>query len=107
MEHEARVLIVPSLQIFSVWNAATRAYDYYKAHGKPAIHAGAPPRAESNALGATPDEAAWPLPANAVKTGSGEMPQGRIASTGDRGGIDLKTSIIYGVLGYALWKMLK
>ena len=93
---------------FSVWNNGTRAYDYYESSGTPPIHAGAPPRASSSALGATPDEAAWPLPADAVKTGSGELPQGRIASR-DAGKftIDLPQSVIYAAIGYVLWRILR
>lgn len=93
---------------YSVWNNATRAYDYYEAQGAATIHAGAPPRVASSALGATPDEAAWPLPANAVKTGSGEMPQGRIASREPgKFTIDLPQSIFYAAIGYLIWRVLK
>jgi hypothetical protein len=93
---------------FSVWNNGTRSYDYYEAPGTPGIHTGAPPRAASSSLGATPDEAAWPLPANAAKVGSGEMPQGRIASSlGGTFQINIGQSIAYGVIGYLLWRMIK
>lgn len=67
---------------YSVWNNDTRSYDYYEAPGAPGIHAGAPPRVRGSALGATPDQAAWPLPGGAQKVGNGAMPQGRIASLG-------------------------
>ena len=94
---------------FSVWNNATRAYDYYTAQGDAGIHAGAPPRASTSELGATPDQAAWPLPADATKVGSGELPQGRIASTAPKGGfaIDLPRSVFYAAIGYVLWRMIK
>lgn len=92
---------------YSVWNNATRRYDYYQAQGNAEIHAGAPPRSSGYALGATPEQAAWPLPAGAVKVGSGEVPEGRIASTEKTFTIDLTQSIIYGVLGYLLWKAIK
>lgn len=92
---------------YSVWNNAARRYDYYQAQGTNEIHAGAPPRASSFALGATPEQAAWPLPAGAVKIGSGDVPEGRIASTEGGIKIDLTKSIIYGVLGYFLWKAIK
>jgi hypothetical protein len=93
---------------FSVWNNARRAYDYYEARGDATIHAGAPPRASSNALGATPEQAAWPLPADAVKTGSGELPQGRIASRdGGQFAIDLPQSIFYAAVGYLIWRVLR
>lgn len=93
---------------YSVWNNATRKYDYYEAKGANAIHAGAPPTSGSYALGATPEQAAWPLPAGAVKVGTGETPEGRIASTSSGGfRLDVKSMIIYGVLGYLLVKAFK
>lgn len=94
---------------FSVWNPGTRAYDYYDAPGNSrSVHAGAPPRSPSSSLGATTDEAAWPLPADAVKSGSGEQPEGRIASrNAGKFTIDVPSMIIYGVLGYAIWRILK
>jgi hypothetical protein len=93
---------------YSVWNNAKRSYDYFEAPGDVAIHAGAPPRAASSSLGATPDQAAWPLPAGAVKVGEGEMPQGRIASR-DAGAfsIDLPKSILYAAIGYMIWRAIK
>lgn len=93
---------------YSVWNNATRRYDYYQATGAADIHAGAPPRSSSYALGATPEQAAWPLPAGAVKVGAGDVPEGRIAST-EAGGfkLDVQSMIIYGVLGYLLVKAFK
>lgn len=93
---------------FSVWNNAARAYDYYETRGVGGIHAGAPPSSGSSALGATPDEAAWPLPADATKTGSGELPQGRIASReAGKFTIDLPQSIFYAAIGYVIWRVLK
>lgn len=74
---------------YSVWNMSTRKYDYYEGGGpSTAIHAGAPPRPVfHNALGATPEQAAWPLPVDAKKVGTGDAAQGRIASMGSFGGI--------------------
>lgn len=93
---------------YSVWNNGTRKYDYFTAPGTPEIHAGAPPRVRGSDLGATPEQAAWPLPLGARRVGSGELPRGRIASLGDSGGglfdIDLKKSVIYGIAGYLLWR---
>ncbi len=92
---------------YSVWNNASRRYDYYQAQGDARIHAGAPPRAATTELGATPEEAAWPLPSSAVKVGSGEVPEGRIASTVGGGSFDLKQLLVYGVIGYVAWRMIK
>jgi len=95
---------------YSVWNNGTRSYDYYVAPGTPDIHAGAPPRVHGSALGATPEQAAWRLPARSRKVGTGELPQGRIASLGDAQGgifdIDVKQSVIYAAIGYFIWKAL-
>ena len=94
---------------FSVWRNDARRYDYYETPGNATIHAGAPPRASSDALGATPEEAAWPLPENAVKTGSGELPQGRIASREATGTFefDLPKSVFYAAIGYVVWRILR
>jgi len=87
--------------MYSVWNYGNRSYDYYQSDEKGATHAATPPKArgaleratrvQSRDLGATPDQAAWPLPAGARKVGSGPRPQGKIASLGDAssGGIGL------------------
>jgi hypothetical protein len=94
---------------YSVWNPSTKRYDYYQAQGDARIHAGAPPRSSTTELGATPEQAAWPLPVGAVKVGSGELPEGRIASTeaGGRFTINLPQSIMYAAIGYLLWRALK
>ena len=96
--------------MWSVWNNGTRSYDYYEAPGTRGIHAGAPPRASTSALGATPDEAAWPLPHGARKVGNGEVPRGRIASLG---GYDASSSLelpklaAIAVIGYLVWKAMR
>lgn len=93
---------------YSVWNHRSRSYDYYDAPHDGGVHAGAPPRASSSSLGATPDQAAWPLPAMAIRVGSGDVPQGRIASDQPEGiKIDWLKSVAYGVIGYALWKVMR
>lgn len=93
---------------YSVWNHATRGYDYYEAPGSDPVHVGAPPRAAASSLGATPEQAAWPLPTDAVRVGQGELPEGKIASR-DPGSftIDLPRSILYAALGYALWRIVR
>jgi hypothetical protein len=93
---------------YSVWNNGTRSYDYYEAPGTSDIHAGAPPRVHGSALGATIDQAAWKLPGAARRMGSGEFPEGRIASLGgaDSGG-GVMNMIIYGALAYGAWRLLR
>jgi hypothetical protein len=94
---------------YSVWNPATRSYDYWQAHGKAATHAPNPPVITgSTELGATPDEAAWRLPLGARRVGSGELPRGRIATIG--GTDDAPTApsyLIWAVLGLVAWRVLR
>jgi hypothetical protein len=92
--------------MYSVWNNARRAYDYYRGPATSATHAGAPPVTRgASELGATPDQAAWPLPAGAVKVGSGEFPQGKIASLGAAdGGPNL---ILYAALALLAYRMFR
>jgi hypothetical protein len=92
---------------YSVWNNGTRSYDYYATSGVPEIHAGAPPRVRTGALGATPDQAAWPLPAGARRVGSGDVPQGRIASLGGDSAVGIPSVIIYAAIGYFAWRALR
>ena len=99
------------MQIYSVWNNAGRAYDYYQAPGGSATHAGSPPVRSSSSLGAAPEQAAWPLPVGAQKIGSGPLPRGRIASKTVGGialaGVDLSDPVTVGavvVLSYIAWK---
>ena len=92
---------------YSVWDSGTRRYDYYQAAGDTGIHAGAPPRASTFELGATPEQAAWPLPDDAIKTGSGELPQGRIASTKPQAAGSFNELFLYVAAGYLLWRMTK
>lgn len=73
-----------SSSMYSVWNYAKGAYDYYQGPPSGTTHAGTPPRARGKTqVGSTPEQAAWPLPVGAKKVGSGVNPQGRIASLGD------------------------
>ena len=95
---------------YSVWNYGTQRYDYYAAPGDHPTHAGAPPSRGSTRLGASPEQAAWPLPAGAKKIGSGDFAKGRIASTsagGGLGGVELSDPVAVGamaVLAYVIWK---
>lgn len=67
---------------YSVYNYGTKQYDYYWAPTNVKAHAPKPPTAHGvSSLGATPEQAAWPLPAGAKRTGSGPNPRGRISAT--------------------------
>ena len=101
-------------RIFSTWDPSARQYDYWQAPGALETHAGAPPRASGSPLGATPEQAAWRLPTNAQRVGSGEMPQGRIATMGDdstspssvSAGFVIPSVVLYAGLGYVMWRYL-
>jgi hypothetical protein len=94
---------------YSVYDYTRRAYDYYEASGPGGTHAGSPPHASSRGrIGAAPDNASWKLPMGAQKVGSGERPQGRIASLS---GADLTSDPIrmgiYAILAYLGWRTLR
>lgn len=75
--------------IYSVWSYPLRAYEYYEAGFDGRIHSGTPPKARgAEAMGATPEQAAWKLPAGARKVGQGPVPKGKIASMGDAPGAE-------------------
>lgn len=91
--------------LFSVWNYGNRAYDYYESGQRSGTHAPTPPRARgATSLGATPEQAAWPLPAGARLVGSGPEPRGRIATSGSEPGMnDLEPVILVGLGAAVLW----
>lgn len=69
--------------IYSVWNQTKRAFDYYQTSEVGPTHAPAAAHVSMvGGLGATPEEAAWRLPAGARKIGSGATARGRIAALG-------------------------
>lgn len=97
--------------VYSIYDYDRQVYDYYTGSGPKGTHASSPPKTYlKSALGATPEQAAWRLPADAVKVGTGILPRGRIASTGASaglGGVDLATGgkiAIALAIAYAAWK---
>lgn len=92
---------------YSVWNNGTRRYDYFTTSEAAPIHAPAPGRRGKRTLGATPEEAAWRLPAGARPSGSGVRPVGRVASLGgDDGGTEKSWwKLAAGVAAIALWSL--
>lgn len=100
--------------IYSVWNRAACRYDYYQTSEAATTHAPAPTHVRARGLGATPDEAGWPLPAGAALVGHGDLPRGRIARRGGAlalGNTDASGPMIaLAALGaglYVLWEELK
>lgn len=99
---------------YSVWNQAHKRYDYYEAlgtAGEPTANVPAPKHLRSKTLGITPEEAAWPLPADARKIGAGPLPMGRIARRGGGsalGSAEESSSMVsialLGIAAYVLWR---
>ena len=71
--------------IYSVWNQGLGAYDYFESPGEQAnLNVEKPRHLVSRTLGATADQAAWPLPGNLRPIGSGTEAVGRVASRGGK-----------------------
>lgn len=95
--------------MYSVYDYTRRVYDYYDAPGPGGTHAGSPPIPRTQGgLGAPPDRASWKLPGGARKLGSGEMPQGRIASLGGADVLsDPSRLMAYAAIAYVGWRLLR
>lgn len=94
---------------YSVYDYTRRQYDYYEAAGPGGTHAGSPPLQKSmGSIGEPPDRASWKLPVGARRVGSGELPQGRIASLS---GVELTSDPmrlgLYAVAAYVAWRVLR
>lgn len=96
---------------FSVWNAQTKAYDYYESAAPgPDPSATAPPHLRRRELGTPITQAGWPLPAGARWVGRGNLAQGQVSTplgampeeTKFLGGIALGL----GVLALLAWRKL-
>lgn len=101
---------------YSVYNYTRRAYDYYEAPGPGGTHAGSPRKVAPERVGSgldgdfgvSPTRASWKLPMGAAKVGSGELPQGRIASLdGSDDALSTTSLLMYAALGYLAWKVLR
>jgi hypothetical protein len=99
--------------IYSVWNQGARRYDYYSTNNvQKGANTPAPSHIRAEPLGATIDQAAWPLPPSARKIGSGEFAKGRIASRRSNllslGAVNMDTNTIamigLGVAAFMLWR---
>lgn len=93
--------------IYSVYNYGTRQYDYYMGGRQAGAHAPTPrKRLRAGLGGATPEQAAWKLPAGARHVGAGEQARGLIAVSGIIG--DATTGFEFvgvGLLAFVLWKV--
>lgn len=99
---------------YSVWDHGRRRYTYYRTQEENGdIHAPKPRHTKNMQLGMSPEEAAWPLPKNAILVGSGKYPKGRIAYPGGGPGLGffpdltISSAVIYGAIGWIAWKIWK
>lgn len=95
---------------YSVYDYDRKVYNYFDGPGPAGTHATAPPVSSGRSeLGATVEQASWKVPPGAKRVGSGELPQGRIASMGGLGDIMIGGSSlgrvgVFAVVGYLLWR---
>ncbi len=98
------------MAVYSTYDYGTKLYTYWD-DGKPApTHAGAPKIMSLGGIGVAPEQAAWRLPPCARKVGAGDLPKGKIASTGALGGVLPSSPVGIAVLAvgaYFAWKHLR
>jgi hypothetical protein len=95
---------------YSVWNQGANRYDYYEAGGARREYNEETPKHLRHArLGASPEQAAWPLPAGARRVGSGSIARGRIASRalGAFDDTSLTKIVLLGLAAFLAWKYVK
>lgn|SRR5678815_4925691 len=84
--------------MYSCWNQGAGVFDYYEdGRQQASVNAPSPDHIPTRSLGATIDQACWPLPPDAKKVGSGAVAIGRVASkSGGKavGSIELPSSPI-------------
>lgn len=98
--------------IVSQWNQGLGAFDYFEgAHEQQELNTEKPKHLVSRTLGATVDQAAWPMPAGMRKIGSGPDAIGRVATSkragalGDSvGDMSLVKAGLLGLSAYLIWK---
>lgn len=74
--------------IYSVWNQAAQVFDVFEDDRPQAeLNAPAPAHLRARTIGATVDQAAWPLPAGARRTGTSHVAVGRIATAAGGAGL--------------------
>ena len=102
------------MAIYSVWNIGTGQFDYYETDQQPRrTNAGKPGHLRSRTLGMTVEQAAWPLPLGAVRTGSGPHAQGKVAihpsealGAASGGGMTAVKAFLLATAGAMGWKYL-
>lgn len=96
--------------IYSIWNPGTRRFDYYETPAQMRrSNVEKPSHLGPHNLGATPEQAAWPLPDHAVQVGSGPEARGRVAyakgslGDGSLGDVTPRRLLGLGVVGALGW----
>lgn len=84
--------------LYSVWDPAARRYNYFTAPGDDSVPPPAPPIHGRIAA----QNAAWPLPKNAIQMGSGPVAKGMIASQHSTGMGDAVTNSLATVAAIAV-----
>ncbi len=75
-------------QIYSVWNQPLGAFEYFESTlPQQKLNVEKPTHLRSRTLGSTVDQAAWPLPGNLRRIGSGPEAIGKVAAS--KGGVSL------------------
>ncbi len=72
--------------IYSVWNQAALAFDYFESPAQTKEASAPRPKhlRSCSTVGTHPEAAAWPLPSDARRVGSGPIPKGFVASRSSR-----------------------
>jgi len=94
--------------IYSVWNHADRRYAYYRTAERSATVNTPSPKhllGGTHEIGLSPEEAAWPLPADAELVGYGREPKGLIASSESVGYAGRRGPLLFFVAGLVLAKI--
>lgn len=99
--------------IYSVWNQAKQAFDYYQTNGvQKKVNTEKPSHMRSRKFGLTVDQAAWPVPSGARYMGSGSMPKGRIGNLKGRAALsgfepNSANMLLLATAGLVAYKVLK
>jgi hypothetical protein len=89
--------------IYSVWDAGSRSYDYFQTAAATPTAPPEPTHLRSKALGLAPEDAAWPLPADAQWIGRGAQAKGKVASRRSGGALgDFASGNALPMVGLAL-----
>jgi hypothetical protein len=96
---------------FSVWDPDHKRFDYYQTAEGVGARENPEPNLPKREMGVSPEQAAWRLPSEARKVGSGDRVQGAVAArsglgdTASVGGSVFKL-LGLGLIAYGAWKLI-